>query len=242
MRITSDSNPKVEIVGGLLDSGASGNFIDPGYAQDIHAEKKNLKKPIKVYNVDGTPNKQGTITQYVELDVEIHKRKQRHRFYITGLGNHLVILGFTWLERMNPIIDWKKGTLKWRISTSKTQPKKSMTEWNTFINNLLNEPKKTQLKQTKQPVTMFVEEDEEEHLNRTRYPLNEENDKLGRLISSITENNDVWINAKGTKATEIQAEINKKKETISVEDHVPKEFHKFLDVFDEEKAARFPEP
>ena len=76
MRITSDNNPIEEIVEGLLDSGASGKFIDSDFARDIHAEKKNLKKPIKVYNVDGTPNKRGTITQYVELNLEIHERKK----------------------------------------------------------------------------------------------------------------------------------------------------------------------
>jgi hypothetical protein len=58
----------------------------------------------------------------------------------------------------------------------------------------------------------------------------------------MTEEDDIWINAKGTKSTEIQIEINKKKETVTVEEQIPKEFHEFLDVFSEEKAARFPEP
>ena len=43
-------------------------------------------------------------------------------------------------------------------------------------------------------------------------------------------------------ATKIQAEINVKKEILPLEEQVPKEFHKYLDVFSEEKAARFPEP
>ena len=64
IQITSDNEPGMEIAEALLDSGASGKFIDENYARDIHVEKKDLRKPIKVYNVDGTPNKQGTITQY----------------------------------------------------------------------------------------------------------------------------------------------------------------------------------
>jgi hypothetical protein len=63
---------KEKTVEGLLDSGASGNFIDSNYASSISAKRKNLKKPIKVYNVDGTPNKRGTITQCVDLCLEIH--------------------------------------------------------------------------------------------------------------------------------------------------------------------------
>jgi hypothetical protein len=64
--------------------------------------------------VDGTPNKEGTITQYVNLDLEIHGIKKNHRLYVTGLGNQQMILGYDWLKEMNPLIDWKKGTLEWR--------------------------------------------------------------------------------------------------------------------------------
>ena len=76
----------------------------------------------------------------------------------------------------------------------------------------------------------------------TQNPLDD--DKLSVLISTITgdTDNNVWINSKSTTATRIQAEINQKKETIPLEDRIPKEFHEYLDVFSEEKAARFPEP
>ena len=42
-------------------------------------------------------------------------------------------------------------------------------------------------------------------------------------------------------ATRIQAEINQQKKVLPLEEQVSKEFHDFLDVFSEEKAARFPE-
>ena len=68
--------------------------------------------------------------------------------------------------------------------------------------------------------------------------------ELSVLISTITGNTDnsEWINSKFTMATKIQAEINIKKEILPLEEQVPKEFHEYLDVFSEEKAARFPEP
>ena len=43
-------------------------------------------------------------------------------------------------------------------------------------------------------------------------------------------------------AMEIQAELNLKKEEVPLREQVPKEFHDFLDIFSEEKAARFPKP
>ena len=63
------------------------------------------------------------------------------------------------------------------------------------------------------------------------------------LIPYINGNMDrnVWINAKSTTATEIQAEINLKKKVLPLEEQIPKELHNFLDVFSEEKAAHFPE-
>ena len=112
IKILSETGKQIEIVEALLDSGASGKFIDQDYAQKIHAKRKNLERPIQVYNVDRTPNKKGTITQYIELEFEIHKQKRKHRLLVKGLGNQQTILGFTWLKEMNPIIDWKKGTLE----------------------------------------------------------------------------------------------------------------------------------
>ena len=38
----------------------------------------------------------------------------------------------------------------------------------------------------------------------------------------------------------LQAEVNQKKKDLPLEEQIPKEFHDFLDIFSEEKAARFP--
>ena len=123
---------------------------------------------------------------------------------------------------MNPIIDWEKGTLEWR------QP----------------ETRNTILKREKQlrATENIVEEDREKHLNSTQNPLDES--ELSLLISSITGDTDdsAWINSKSTTATKIQAEINVQKKVLPLEEQIPKEFHEFLDIFSEEKAARFPEP
>ena len=202
IKISSDNEEGIENVEGLLDSGASGKFINQDFAQDIHAEKKDLEKPIQVYNVDGTLNKQGTITQYVELELEIHEQKQKHRLLLTGLGNQQIILGLTWLKEMNPLIDWQKGTLEWRQwkhSMLKKQPKESKTiEYYTFTQNT-----QQRLNQEVKPVTMMTEEDEEKYLNHTWDPL--EDTELSTIISTITGDTEdsTWINSKTTTATTI---------------------------------------
>jgi hypothetical protein len=41
----------------LLNTGAGGEFIDQNFVQNQKIKTKELKYPIKVFNVDGTPNK-----------------------------------------------------------------------------------------------------------------------------------------------------------------------------------------
>ena len=204
---------------GFVDSGAGGKFIDQNFVRAKQLETEPLINPIKVYNVDGTPNKRGTIRRYIDLNIEVHGQVRKERLLVTGLGKQKIILGFPWLKQTNPIIDWEKGTLEWR------------------------QPKRKQPKKEKSAITtvMVEEEDREEYLNSTQNPLND--DELAVLISSITGDvdNDIWINSKSTTATRIQAEINMQKQVLPLEEQIPKEFHEFLDVFSEEKAARFPE-
>ena len=98
----------------LIDSGAGGMFIDRQYAEEKGFCIEKLEKPITARNVDGTRNKLGTITSYVELPLKINGRTRRTRLLVTGLGNQRVILGFPWLNEQNLDINWKTGEFKWR--------------------------------------------------------------------------------------------------------------------------------
>ena len=71
--------------------------------------------------------------------------------------------------------------------------------------------------------------------------INSIDDDIDLLISYINGDMDrnIWINSKSTMAMKIQAEINLKKKVLPLEEQIPKEFHDFLDVFSEEKAACF---
>ena len=171
-----------------------------------------------------------------------------------GLGKQKIILGFTWLKEMNPMIDWRKGMLEWREQKPVEQMR--TVEYYEYFQNLLKEPILKKIHAV-QPTTVEDEEDQEKDLNRTQNPLDD--DKVAVLMSAITKpdndeqyeqliasmlngtNEDVWINAKMNKAMEIQAEINQKKKILPLKEQIPEEFHEYLDVFSEEKAARFPE-
>ena len=120
----------------LIDSGAGGKFIDQNFTKEKGLEQKLLEKPLVVYNVDGTLNKKGTIRKYVEIPVTICGRKTMEWLLVMGLGELKIILGFPWLNKQNPIINWKLGMVSFpdkeeikseRTTETKFLGKKRMT-------------------------------------------------------------------------------------------------------------------
>ena len=83
MKLLSETQKGIEIVEeGFLDCGATGKFIDQNYAKAHGLEMKLLHMPIKAYNVDGTPNKQGMVKSYIDLNIEIHGQKKGRNSYM----------------------------------------------------------------------------------------------------------------------------------------------------------------
>ena len=220
IRISETEKETVETLG-LIESGAGGKFIDQNYVKKLGLETHALETPIRAYNVDGTENKRGMIKSYINLNLEINRRKTNTQLFVSVLGKERIILGFPWLNEQNPDIDWKSGEVSWR-----QQRRKFIIKWSS---------------KKKKPVTILEEEDNDTYLNRTQNPLKDS--ELSLLIASITGemDNEIWINSKSTTATQLQAEINSKKTVLPLEEHIPKEFHEYLDVFSEEKATQFPE-
>src|SRR5882724_2744795 len=65
---TIDSNTPMSIKA-LIDSGAMGLFIEIDYMQSKNLKTWHLPRVIPVYNVDGTPNEVGHITEVIDLIV-----------------------------------------------------------------------------------------------------------------------------------------------------------------------------
>ena len=205
----------------LIDSGAGRKFIDQNFAKKENLETKDLENPLTVYNVDGTLNKTGTIRKYVELPMIINGKKTTELLLVTGLGKQRIILGFPWLNEQNPVINWKLGTVSF--------PEKRKINWKWIIS-------------PRSPKASLKEEvDEESWKNRTINRMEEEEVSLFMAILTEQHNMDIWINAKTNLAMDMAIEANLKKKEISITELVPSEYHEFLDVFDEDKANRFPE-
>ena len=91
------------------------------------------------------------------------------------------------------------------------------------------------------PATSIKILDEEEYLNRTQNTLDEDKESIISFMDVNSKFEPVWINAKTNLEMDMAIENNLKKQERMVEEMVPKEYHEFLNVFSEEKAARFSE-
>jgi len=96
----------------LLDSGATGMFIDKRTAARHGFMLQKLKRPIMVRNVDGTNNSGGAIIHQVEANVHYKGHVERIRIDICDLGKTEVILGMPWLQAHNLEINWETGEVK----------------------------------------------------------------------------------------------------------------------------------
>ena len=110
----------------LINSGAGGEFIDQNFTRTLTLPLLNLTKPIPALNVDGTLNKKGTIKNYVNLNLDIFGQKQMMCLLVTGLGKQKIILGFPWLQKHNPIINWQIETSEWQNTPQKISFRKQI--------------------------------------------------------------------------------------------------------------------
>ena len=99
-------------VDALLDSGATGLFMNKEFVEKNGFRMEKLKRPVKVMNIDGTHNKGGDITHEVMCNIYYRGHRERARFDVCNLGRTEVILGMLWLAAHNPEIDWEKGEVK----------------------------------------------------------------------------------------------------------------------------------
>ena len=85
---------KTTTIEALLDCGATHNFIDPRAVKSLGVGIKELRTPLTVNNVDGTVNRDGTITHFCNLWARQGPRTEKLGFYVANLGRNRIILGY----------------------------------------------------------------------------------------------------------------------------------------------------
>jgi len=93
VRLEKLENYKGVAVKVLLDSGATGLFMDIAFAKEKGFKIEKLKNLLLVRNVDGTANVGGAIMYQVECNMFFKGYIERVRMDVCNLGKTEVILG-----------------------------------------------------------------------------------------------------------------------------------------------------
>mgnify|MGYP002804382785 CR=1 FL=1 len=95
----------------MLDSGATGNFIDHGMVNTLQIPIIQKDTPEEVQAVDGKPLSSGPLTEHttlLQLRVVVGEEQhtERVQFNVIDAPQYGIILGMPWLHRHNPLINW----------------------------------------------------------------------------------------------------------------------------------------
>lgn len=203
----------------LVDSGATGCFIDEEFVKKNKWPMEKLAKPIPVRNADMTKNSAGDIRYTVDLEMEFKDHKEVVQFQVVKLGKTPVFLGYPWLKKHNPRIDWEKDEIEFRTKT-KAIP----------IPRPKNNPK-IKPETRSRPWT-----------NPRAFPeIVEDGEEIWLVQSDIEEEFSEAINLKENVSTRIAIEQNARKEKLSFEQIVPEAYRDFKDVFEKDKFDELPE-
>ena len=95
----------------LVDSEATENFIDPKVIEWLQFPIQKLKQSRIIYNIDGTPNKAGSITHKCPIKLQFKDKMKTVDFFVTNLGQDRIVLGFPFLKKFNLEINWETGVI-----------------------------------------------------------------------------------------------------------------------------------
>jgi hypothetical protein len=115
----------------LIDCSATGCFIDIEWAKLNNVPTRPLTNAILVYNVDGTANDAGAITDIADVILRYENHSEHTQLAVTCLGKHL---GYNWLHNHNPEINWQTKDVKMsrcplQCSTCRAEDKHNTKIW-----------------------------------------------------------------------------------------------------------------
>ena len=112
----------------LVDSGATDCFIHPRLAERMKVGAQAFEKPKKIFNIDNTENKSGSITHFIDLKVQTKGIVKDMRFLIADIGTENILLGYPWLATFEPGFKWRPAimdSINFPVIISSTVPSPS---------------------------------------------------------------------------------------------------------------------
>jgi hypothetical protein len=222
----------------LLDSGATGLFLDSKFVKEHNLNTRRLPRAIPVYNVDGTLNQGGSIQEEVDMIIQFNNHTEKATFAVCDLGDKAAIIGHTWLFQHNPEINWQTGEVKFSRCPSHChmQVKKDKLE----------RKKKRVVRKRKLPSLLHDDDDgddgdkgdKEEKMPDDSVPMDD--DEKDRLFVAFIHPQET-INATASISQKLAQDSHKHDERkMTFEEMVPKRYHEFKGVFSKESFDELP--
>ena len=93
----------------LVDSGCTHTEIDKKLVKEERIKIELMGILFEVFNTDGTKNRE--VIRFVLLEVKVNKHRKRINVVVIDLNGTDIFLGYDWLVKHNPEVNWKIGTI-----------------------------------------------------------------------------------------------------------------------------------
>jgi hypothetical protein len=244
----------------LIDCGATGCFIDIKWAQLNDIPTCPLTRLIPVYNVDGTTNDAGAITDIANVILRYENHSERTQLAVTHLGKQSLILGYNWLCNHNPEINWQTKDVKMsrcplQCSTYRVEDKCDAKKWKSTTSQI------NACRSGAFPTMAEEDKDESPHVNTDKTDEEAQNtdpafdDDLDSEVDDFTIEEDDHIfmamvhpvdplhsvRASSTVSRHLVEAFAKNSKPKGFEDIVATSLHTYTDVFSETAFNSLPE-
>ena len=95
----------------LVGLGSSSSCISRRFVKENLINTCLLLFPITYYNANGSTNKDGSVTEIIEMNMTIGDHQELIQLSVTNLGSHDLFLGYNWLQKHNLTINWKDSSI-----------------------------------------------------------------------------------------------------------------------------------
>ena len=99
----------------LIDSGASECFFSIAFVEKNKVKTRKTKEKLNIQLADGTVRVSNLIVEQACVTFDDHA--EFIDVSVIGLPKYEAILGKPWLNRWNPVIDWKRNSLAWKMGS-----------------------------------------------------------------------------------------------------------------------------
>jgi hypothetical protein len=96
----------------MVNSGCTHTCINEETVTQQAIPQVKLPKPIKCTNLDGSISGNKLITDFVKVNMNINSHKENIDAIVTRLDSADIFVGYDWLTKHNPMINWENGTIK----------------------------------------------------------------------------------------------------------------------------------